>query len=162
MHSENLNANILSCFNWFFFFFFILHLQLSSPEKPTEQNIKTITPRISFPDVNWTKSIFNLSITDRHIHISDKIVQSWRGDTALTDLTDKAVALRRGDVEGRAGDSVTRKWWLEHLGWEPTNTYFSSNDEDWHWNLHWLLFSIVSIWRKQANQKVSKWKYQVL
>lgn len=95
-------------------FFFIPHLQLSSSEKPTKQNIKSITPRLSFPDVNWTKNIFNLSITDRHIHISDKLVQSLRGDTALTDLTDKAVAL--GEAEGRAGDSVTRKWWLEHLG----------------------------------------------
>lgn len=95
---------------------------------------------------SWERNILNPSIIVEHIPISHQSLQRWREDITVTDFTDVAVALGRG--WGAFGDPVSRKWWNAWDKNQPTLMWTpSSHGEDWHWNLHWLLFSIISIWR---------------
>ena len=95
---------------------------------------------------SWERNILNPSTIVEHIPISHQSLQRWREDITVTDFTDVAVALGRG--WGAFGDPVSRKWWNAWDKNQPTLMWTpSSHGEDWHWNLHWLLFSIISIWR---------------
>lgn len=141
--SENLNVNILLAsihFSHSSSFF-------SSPalKSPQNKTLKPPYPGYHSPSVNRKKSgkgtVLNPCTIVRHIHASHQSLQQWRGDIAVTDFTDVAVALGKG--RGTCWGSCIWKM-VECLGQEPASTYVSSFLPQWRLALKFALTAIFN------------------